>query len=58
MVTENKKRGFAAMDPERRKEISRMGGKAVSNENRSFSKNRELASEAGRKGGSVKREKK
>jgi len=45
------KRGFASMDPEKRRAISRMGGKAVPNEKRSFSQNSELASNAGRKGG-------
>jgi general stress protein YciG len=52
------KRGFASMTPERRSEIARKGGKAVKPENRSFSKNADLASTAGRKGGSsVKKEK-
>lgn len=37
--------------PERRSEIARMGGKALRPEQRSFSQNRQLASEAGRKGG-------
>lgn len=45
------KRGFAAMDPARRREIARKGGESVPNEKRSFSQNRELAAEAGRKGG-------
>lgn len=39
------------MTPERRKEISSMGGKALKAAQRSFSQNRELAREAGRKGG-------
>ena len=52
------KRGFASMSPEKRAAIARMGGKAVKPENRSFSKNADLASTAGRKGGSsVKKEK-
>jgi general stress protein YciG len=46
-----KPKGFAAMTPERRKEIAAKGRAAVKPENRSFSKNRELAREAGRKGG-------
>lgn len=46
-----RKRGFAAMAPERRREIARMGGAAVRPENRGFSKDRALAVEAGRKGG-------
>lgn len=45
------KRGFASMDPERKREISRKGGESVPPEQRSFSKNRELARAAGRKGG-------
>lgn len=44
-------RGFAALPLERHREIASAGGKAVRPENRSFSKNRELAVEAGRKGG-------
>jgi general stress protein YciG len=39
------------MTPEKRREISRLGGKALKPEQRSFSQNRQLASEAGRKGG-------
>lgn len=45
------KRGFASMTPEKRRQIASMGGKAVKKENRSFSKDRKLAVEAGRKGG-------
>lgn len=39
------------MTPERRREIAQMGGKAIPAEKRSFSRNRDLAREAGRKGG-------
>lgn len=39
------------MTPERRREISSLGGKAIPAQKRSFSQNRELAREAGRKGG-------
>ena len=46
-----KKRGFAAMSPERRREIASKGGKAVPAEKRSFSNNAALASIAGTKGG-------
>jgi general stress protein YciG len=46
-----KPRGLAAVSPERRAEISRMGGLAVPKENRSFFKNRDLASRAGVVGG-------
>ena len=48
-------RGFAAMDPEKRREIARMGGASVPSEKRSFAKDRELASTAGRKGGEASR---
>ena len=51
MDTLKPKMGFALLPPERRKEISSMGGKALKDEGRSFSINRELAREAGRKGG-------
>jgi uncharacterized protein len=44
-------RGFASMDPDRQREIARKGGESVPAEERSFSRDRELASEAGRKGG-------
>lgn len=46
------KRGFAAMTPEKRREIARKGGQSVKPENRAFAQNRDLAAEAGRKGGS------
>lgn len=46
-----KPKGFAAMSPERRKEIARLGGSSVAPENRSFSKDRKLAAMAGKKGG-------
>lgn len=45
------RRGFAAMDPDRRREIASKGGRSVKAENRSFSKDRELAATAGKKGG-------
>lgn len=53
MTPDGKKvlRGLAAVSPERQREIASMGGKAVKPDNRSFSRNRELAVEAGRKGG-------
>jgi general stress protein YciG len=46
------KRGFASMSPERRLEIARKGGAAVPAEKRSFAQNKQLAQEAGRRGGS------
>jgi general stress protein YciG len=45
------KRGFASMDPARQREIARKGGASVPREKRSFSQDRSLAAEAGRKGG-------
>jgi hypothetical protein len=39
------------MDAEKQREIARKGGRSVPDEKRSFSRNRQLASEAGRKGG-------
>ncbi len=44
-------RGFASMDDNKQREIARKGGESVPDEKRSFSKDRELAAEAGRKGG-------
>lgn len=44
-------RGFASMDPERQRQIASKGGQSVPDEKRSFSQNRQLAAEAGRKGG-------
>ena len=45
------KRGFASMDPDRQREIARKGGASVPSEKRSFSQDRSLAAQAGRKGG-------
>ena len=53
--TTRSRRGFAAMDPERRREIARKGGASVPSEKRSFAKDRDLAADAGRKGGSSSR---
>ena len=47
------KRGFASMDPEKRREIAKKGGAAVPNEKRSFSTSKSLAVSAGRKGGAA-----
>lgn len=49
------KRGFAAMSPDKRREIAAKGGAAVPAEKRSFSQNRDLAASAGRAGGSSSR---
>lgn len=47
------KRGFAAMSPEKRREIAAKGGASVPAEKRSFSQSRDLAARAGRAGGSA-----
>ncbi len=47
------RRGFAAMDPERLREIASRGGASVPSDKRSFAQNRTLAADAGRKGGSA-----
>ena len=44
-------RGFASMSMEKRREIASKGGKSVPADKRAFSQNRDLAAEAGRKGG-------
>jgi general stress protein YciG len=49
------RRGFAAMDPERRREIARRGGASVPSEKRSFAQDRDLAANAGRMGGGATR---
>jgi general stress protein YciG len=46
-----KLRGFARMSAEKRTEIARRGGAAVSPENRSFARDRALAKASGEKGG-------
>ncbi len=54
METEPKKKmrkGFAAMSPEKQREIASMGGRSVPPDRRSYSQDRTLASTAGRKGG-------
>jgi hypothetical protein len=49
------RRGFACMDPEKRRAIARKGGASVRPENRSFSKDRDLSARAGRLGGEASR---
>ena len=44
-------KGFAAISPERRREIAAMGGRATAASKRYFSVNRVAASVAGAKGG-------
>jgi general stress protein YciG len=48
-------RGFAAMNPDRRREIARKGGQNVPKDKRTFVTNRKLAEDAGRKGGQASR---
>ena len=50
-----KARGFAAMDPEKQREIASRGGKGVSNDRRYYATNVAAASEAGRKGAAIKK---
>ena len=44
-------RGFAGMDDDKQRDIAAQGGRSVPDDKRSFSQDRELASEAGQKGG-------
>lgn len=46
-----KRRGFAALDPERRREISRLGGQAAHAQGTAHRFTSEEASAAGKKGG-------
>ena len=55
-MNENKKpRGFALLNPAQRSQIASMGGRAVPADKRNFSLDREGASRAGTKGGSMSR---
>lgn len=49
------RRGFAAMDPEKRRQIAAKGGASVPAEKRSYAKDRDLAASSGRKGGEISR---
>lgn len=49
-----KLRGFAAMSPERRREVAAKGGRSVEPQERSFSRDPALAARAGRIGGEAK----
>lgn len=51
MTKTAKPRGFAAMDPQKRREIAAKGGAAIKPEDRSFAKDRGLAARAGALGG-------
>ena len=46
---EGRKRGFAAMHPEKQREIASKGGRSVPADARAFAKDRQLAKEAGSK---------
>lgn len=54
-ATGKQRRGFAAMDPEKRRLIAAKGGAGMPAHKRSFSKDRSLAAAAGRKGGEASR---
>lgn len=51
-TTNTSRRGFAGMDPDRRREIARKGGASVPADKRSFAAQAGLAASAGRVGGS------
>jgi general stress protein YciG len=51
MAGDTSKRGLASADEKTREEVARKGGESVSPENRSFAKDKERASEEGKKGG-------
>ncbi len=53
--TSTGRRGFASMSPDKQREIASKGGKSVPSEKRTFSQNRDLASEAGKRGGKTSR---
>lgn len=55
--TTGRPRGFAAMSLEQRREIASKGGSSVAPEQRTFSRNSELARAAGQKGGLSKSDK-
>lgn len=45
------RRGFAAMDDEKQRDLAARGGRSVPAEKRTFARDPALAAEAGRKGG-------
>lgn len=49
------RKGLASLSPEKRRLIASMGGKSVPKEKRTFSRNRAVASAAGKKGGRTTR---
>lgn len=46
-----RRRGFAAMDDSKQRDLAAKGGRSVPREKRSFARDHGLAAEAGRKGG-------
>ena len=50
-ATGKQRRGFARMSPETRRQVASKGGAAQAPSDRAFSRDRELAVAAGRKGG-------
>lgn len=54
---QNRKRGFAAMSPERQRQIAQQGGKAAHQQGVAHQWNRQEAKEAGKKGGLASGEK-
>ena len=54
MTEPEKLRGFAAMTPERRREIASKGGLSVDPAKRNFSRDKASASSAGQKGGKAR----
>ena len=53
MKKKKSKKGFAAMEPEKQREIAKKGGKAAQRKGKAHKWTREEAVEAGRKGGEV-----
>jgi general stress protein YciG len=54
-MPEKSRRGFAAMSPERQREIASKGGKAAHAQGTAHEWNSKSAADAGRKGGQVSR---
>lgn len=52
-----RKGGFASMSPEKLREVSAKGGAAVPDDKRTFSRDRQIAQEAARKGAVVRNSK-
>lgn len=50
-ATGKARRGFACMDPEKRRELARKGGQSVPKEKRYYTTNKEAASQNGARGG-------